>query len=99
MLPGGSTRTAGGTVTVTRQRRCRLVNRSSIVIGDDSAALTASVLGVRLGLIGAVILGVFDAAEFKTGTVRTTFTAARTIGQGPRREGDRADRGRLARWR
>ncbi|WP_327008039.1 hypothetical protein OHA72_12640 [Dactylosporangium sp. NBC_01737] len=77
-LPGGSTSTAGGTVTVRGSGDIGYANRGGIVFGGDSGELvTAGLLGARFGLIGAVILGVlFMTAEFRTGTVRTTFTVA-----------------------
>jgi regulation of enolase protein 1 (concanavalin A-like superfamily) len=83
LLPGASTHAASGAVTVRGSGDIGYANRGGIVFGGGSDSLvTDSLLGVRLGLIGAVILGVlFMTAEFKAGTMRTTFTVAPRRGQ------------------
>jgi ABC-type transport system involved in multi-copper enzyme maturation permease subunit len=76
IVPGGSAPDRDGTITVTGSGDIGRVGMGGITLADMDR-VTASLVGVRLGLIGAVALGVLSmTSEFKTGMIATTFAAS-----------------------
>jgi hypothetical protein len=76
IVPGSSARDRDGTITVTGSGDIGRVGMGGISLADMDR-VTATLVGVHLGLIGAVALGVLSmTSEFKTGMIATTFAAS-----------------------
>src|SRR6266536_267160 len=83
IVPGGSAPDRDGTITVTGSGDIGRVGMGGITLADMDR-VTSSLVGVRLGLIGAVALGVLSmTSESKTGMIATTFAASPNRGAVP----------------
>jgi ABC-type transport system involved in multi-copper enzyme maturation permease subunit len=75
VLRGGSTRHSDGAVTVKGSGDIGRVGMGGIALADMDR-VKGSLVGVQLGLIGAVALGTLSmTSEYKAGTIGTTFAA------------------------
>lgn len=75
ILPGGSTQWGDGTVTVKGSGDIGRVGMGGIAVADMDR-VKASLIGVQIGLIGAIALGVlYMTSEYKTRAIATTFAS------------------------